>query len=120
MNRLAPAVPQVAAAAPLVPFAFVGTTVPIEPWVSDLLTVTALFVVLGTVGAIIAGTRFARVVAGGLLTVWWGILTISLIPTLGDGFVSWFGLATFIAIPVLVASTYGLSWGIHDGQERVK
>ena len=120
MNRLAPAVPQVAAAAPLVPFAFVGTTVPIEPWVSDLLTVSSVFVVLATVAAIIAGTRFARVAAGGLLTIWWGILAISLIPTVGGGQVSWFGITTFIAIPVLVASTYGLSWGIHDVQERVE
>ena len=114
MRRLAPAIPQVAAAAPLVAYAFVGTTVPIEPWVADLLTITALFVVLGTVAAIIAGTRFARVAAGGLLTIWWGILAISLIPTVGDGQVSWFRITTFIAIPALVASTYGLSWGIHD------
>lgn len=120
MNRLALAIPQIAAAAPLVPFAFAGTTVPIEPWVSDLLTVTALFVVLGTVGAIVAGTRFARVAAGGLLTIWWGILAISLIPTVGGGQVSWFAITTFAAIPVLVASTYGLSWGIHDVQERVE
>ena len=120
MRRLAPAIPQVAAAAPLVPYAFVGTTVPIEPWVADLLTITAMFVVLATVAATIAGTRFARVVAGGLLTIWWGILAISLIPTLGDGQVSWFGITTFIAIPALVASTYGLSWGIHDVQERLK
>jgi hypothetical protein len=120
VRRLAPAVPQVAAAAPLVPFAFVGTTVPIEPWAMDVLIVTALFVVLGTIAAVISGTRFARVVAGGLLTVWWGFLAIALIPTVGDGQVSWFGITTFIAIPVLVASTYGLSWGIHDVEERVK
>ncbi len=120
MNRLAPAVPQVAAAAPLVPFAFVGTTIPITAWVMDVLIVTALFVVLGTVVAVVSGTRFARVAAGGLLTIWWGILAISLIPTVGDGQVSWFGITMFIAIPVLVASTYGLSWGIHDVKERVK
>lgn len=120
MRRLAPAIPQVAAAAPLVPYAFVGTTVPIEPWVADLLTITAMFVVLATVAATIAGTRFARVAAGGLLTIWWGILAIALIPTVGDGRVSWFGLTIFIAIPALVASTYGLSWGIHDVQERLK
>ena len=120
MRRLAPAIPQVAAAAPLVAYVCVGTTVPIEPWVADLLMVTALFVVLGTVAAVITGTRFARVAAGGLLTIWWGILAISLIPTVGGGQVSWFGITTFIAIPVLVASTYGLSWGIHDVQERVE
>ena len=120
MRRLAPAIPQVAAAAPLVAFAFVGTTVPITAWVMDVLIVTALFVVLGTVAAVVSGTRFARVAAGGLLTIWWGILAISLIPTVGDGQVSWFGITTFVAIPVLVASTYGLSWGIHDVEGRVK
>ncbi len=120
MRRVAPAVPQVAAAAPLVAFALVGTTVPIEPWVSTVLTVSAMFVVFATVVAVIAGTRFARVGAGGLLTIWWGVLAISLTAEVGGGFVSWFGLTTFIAIPVLAASTYGLSWGIHDVQERVK
>ena len=69
--------------------------------------------------AIVALTALG-VVAGGLLTVWWGILAISLVPTVGDGQVSWFGITTFVAIPVLVASTYGLSWGIHDVKERVK
>ena len=115
---LANAIPQIAAAAPLAAFAFVGTTVPISDGVEHALQVASLPVLVGVLAAVCAGTRRARAAAGAVLVVWWMVLAIALVFIAG-GVVSWFGLATFgCTVPVLIAFTFGKAWGIHDLKDR--
>ena len=118
MRRPSRAVPPVAAAAPIAAFVCVGTTVPIEAWVSDVLIASGPFILLATLAALVEGSRLARTVVGVLVALWWGLLALALIPTLGDGQVGWFGLTTFTAIPILVAFTFGHAWGQRDIDER--
>lgn len=121
IKRLRPrsTIPQAAGAAPLLAFAVVGTTVSINEHTEHFLQATAWPVLLVAATAIIIGTRLARVVSGALLVVWWGILSFAVasIAIGGGGTVSWFGALTFIAIPVLVAFTWGQAWGPHDIEE---
>lgn len=98
----------------MVAFAAVGTTVPIESWITTVLTVTGCFVVILIGWSIWEATRLGRVVAGVAAVLWWGLLALSLVPEFGDGRVSLFGLTTFMCIPVLIGFTYGLAWGRHD------
>ena len=122
VKRLRPrsTIPQVAGAAPLLAFAMVGTTARINGTIEHVLQASAWPVLLVAATAIIIGTRLARAVSGSLLVVWWGILSFAVasIAMGGGGSVSWFGALTFVAIPILVAFTWGQAWGQHDIEER--
>ena len=114
---LANAVPQVAVVAPIVAFAFGGTAVPIDSLAETILQVSAWPILALVAWSVFVAARWWRVVSGAAMIVWW-VVIIWQILEVENPRTSLFGILSLLAIPVVVASTWGHAWGLADVEER--
>ena len=114
---LANAVPQVAVVAPIVAFAFGGTAVPINQSAETLLQVSAWPILALVAWSVLVSARWWRVVSGAAMIVWWVVIVWQILEV-DHPRTSPFGILSLLAIPVVVATTWGHAWGISDVEER--
>ncbi len=114
---IANAVPQVAVVAPIVAFAVGGTAVPINSAAETVLQVTAWPVLALVAWSVAVSHRWWRVVSGAAMIVWWMVIIWQILEV-DHPRTSPFGILSLLAIPVVVASTWGHAWGLADVEER--